>query len=118
MDALAASKDEEPASESLIAALGGKTREGSIAMDDQFKLPDLVSSEAKEGQVPLQEERELLQPLPKLVSKPRTYFHTHYDKRQIKLGAALQREQQKKKAEDMLQREVEPELTQEEIEEM
>ena len=51
------------------------------------------------------------------MTKPRTYFCTHYNKRQIKLGAALQREQQKKKAEDMLQQEVEPELTQEEIDE-
>ena len=39
----------------------------------------------------------------------------HYSKEQIKV--ALQREQQRKKAEDMLQQGVEPELTQEEMEE-
>ena len=56
LDVLAASKDEELASESLIAALGGKAMEGMVAMDDQFKLPDLVSSESKEDQVPSQQE--------------------------------------------------------------
>ena len=56
LDVLAASEDEEPASESLIAALWGKTTEGLVATDDQFKLPDLVLSEAMEGQVPSQEE--------------------------------------------------------------
>ena len=51
------------------------------------------------------------------MSKPRKYFRTHFSKEQIKLGAALQREQQKKKAEDALQQGGEPELTQEEIDE-
>ena len=41
----------------------------------------------------------------------------HYSKEQIKLRAALQREQQRKKAEDMLQQGVELELTQKEMEE-
>ena len=40
----------------------------------------------------------------------------HYDKKQIKLGAALQREQQRKKVEEMLQQMTEFELTQEEME--
>ena len=68
MDVLAASKHGEPASESLIAVLGGKSMMGSVGMDDQFKLPDLVLSEAKD-QVPSQQEQELLQPLPKLATK-------------------------------------------------
>ena len=56
LDVLVALKDEELASESLIAALGGKSMQGSVATDDQFKLPDLVSSESKEDQVPSQQE--------------------------------------------------------------
>ena len=55
LDILAASKDEKPASESLIVALGGKSMVALVAIDDQFKLPDLVSSEAKD-QVPSQQE--------------------------------------------------------------
>ena len=117
LDVLAASKDEQQASESLIAALGGKAMEGTVATDDQFKLPDLVSSESKEGQAGSQQEQELLQPLPKLARKPTTYFCTHYDKKQIKLRKAIQREQQRKKAEELLQQESELELTQEEMEE-
>ena len=35
MEVLAASKDEELASESLIAALGEKTMEGSVVTDDR-----------------------------------------------------------------------------------
>ena len=97
LDILAASKEEEPASDSLIAALGGKSMVGSAATDDQFKLPDLVSSEAKE-QTPSQQEQELLKPLPRPVSKPPKYLHMHYSKEQIKLGATLQREQQRKKS--------------------
>ena len=89
---------------------------GSTATDDQFKLPDLVLSEAKK-QTSSQQEQELLKPLPRPVSKPWKYFHTHFSKEQIKLGAALQREQQKKKAEDALQQEGELELMQEEIDE-
>ena len=100
----------------MIAALGGKSMVESTATDDQFKLPDLVSSEAKE-QTLSQHEQELLKPLPRPVSKPRKYFRTHFSKEQIKLGAALQREQQKKKAEDALQQGGEIEPMQEEIDE-
>ena len=117
LDVLAASKDEELASDSLIVVLGGKSMMESTAADDQFRLMDLVSSEGTEGQVPSQQEKELLEPPSQPVSKPRKYFHTHYSKEQIKLGASLQREQQKKKAEDMLHQEAEPELMQEEIDE-
>ena len=113
---LAASKEDEVASDSLIAALGGKSVVDSTATDDQFKLPDLVSSETKE-QTSSQQEQELLKPLPKPVSKPQKYFCTHFSKEQIKLGPALQREQQKKKAEDALQQGGELEPTQEEIDE-
>ena len=102
LDVLAAGKEDEVASDSLIAVLGGKPMVESTATDDQFKLPDLVSSEAKE-QTSIQQEQELLKPLPRPVSKPLKYFRTHFSKEQIKLGAALQREQQKKKVEDALQ---------------
>ena len=92
MEVLAASKDEEQASESLIAALEGKAMEGTVVMDDQFKLLDLVSSESKEGQAASEWEKELLKPLPEPTSKPRSYFHMHYDEKKIKLRAAIQRE--------------------------
>ena len=46
LDVIAASKDEEQVSDLLIAVLGGKATEGTVVMDDQFKLPDLVSSES------------------------------------------------------------------------
>ena len=99
---ITALKEDEAASDLLIAALRGKSAVDSRATDDQFKLPDLVSSEAKE-ETSSQQEQELLKPLPKPVSKPRKYFCTHFSKEQIKLGTALQREQQKKRAEDALQ---------------
>ena len=111
---LAALKEDEVASDSLIAALGGKSAVDLTATEDQFKLPDLVSSEAKE-QTSSQQEQELLKPLPRPVSKTQKYFRTHFSKEQIKLGAALQREQQKKKVEDALQQEGELEPMQEEI---
>ena len=118
LDILAALKDEKQVSEPLIAALGGKATEGMVAMDDQFKLPDLVSSESvKEGQAASEQEQELLKPLLKPAIKPRSYFCTHYDKKKIKLGEAIQWEQQRQKAEELLQQDIELELTQEEIEE-
>ena len=99
-----------------MAALGGKSTTTSTTTEDQFKLPDLVSSEVKE-QTSCQEQ-ELLKPLPKPVSKPRKYFCTHFSKEQIKLGATLQKEQQKQRAEDALQQQGEIELMQEEMDEM
>ena len=59
-----------------------------------------------------------MKPLLRPVSKPRKYFCKHFSKEQIKLGAALQREQQKKKAEEALQQGSEIEPTQEEVDEM
>ena len=70
---LAAGKEDEAASDSLIVALGGKSMVSSTATDDQFKLPDLVSLEVNE-QTLSQQEQELLKPLPRPVSKPRKYF--------------------------------------------
>ena len=118
LDVLAASKDEDLASDSPIVALGGTSTGGPVVTDNQFKLLDLVSSEAKESQILTQQERELLQPLPTPVVKPRAYFYTCYDKQQIKLGVALPREQEGKRVEDMLQQDPEPELTPQEIDEM
>ena len=118
LDVIATSKDEEQPSESLIAVLGGKAGEQTVSMDEQFKLPDMVSSESvREGHAASEQEWELLKPLPKPVIKPRSYFRTHYDKEKIKLGAAIQQEQQRQKAEELLQQDIEVELTQEEIEE-
>ena len=114
---LAVGKEDEVASDSLIVSLGGKSTVDLTATDDQFKLPDLVSFQAKE-QISSQQEQELLKPLPRPVSKPRKYFCTHFSKEQIKLGAALQREQQKKKVEDALQQGGEIEPMQEEIDKM
>ena len=85
---LAAGKEDEVASDSLIAALGGKSMVDPTATDDQFKLPDLVLSEGKE-QTSSWQEQELLKPLLRPVSKPHKYFRTHFSKEQIKLGAAL-----------------------------
>ena len=101
----------------MIAVLGGKSTVSSTAADDQFKLPDLVLSEGKE-QTSSPQEQELLKHLPQPISKPCKYFRTHFSKEQIKLGAALQREQQKKKVEEALQQGSEIEPTQEEIDEM
>ena len=42
LDALTTSKEDEAASDSLIAALGRKSVVDSTATDDQFKLLDLV----------------------------------------------------------------------------
>ena len=117
LDVLAAGKEDEAASDSLMAALGGKSMISSTAADDQFKLPDLVLLEGKE-QTLSQQEKELLKPLPGPVSKLHKYFRTHFSKKQIKLGAALQREQRKKKAEEALQQGSKIEPTQEEIDEM
>ena len=91
LDMLAAGKEDEAASDSLIAALGGISTVSLTAADDQFKLPDLVSSEVNE-QMSSRQEWELLNPLPRPISKPHKYFCTHFSKEQIKLGAALQRE--------------------------
>ena len=113
LDIIASLKDEEQPSESLIAVLGGKTAEETVASDEQFKLPDLVSPEAvKEGEEMLEEERELLKPLPKPSIKPRAYSRKQIDKEKIKLGAAIQWEQQRQKAEQLLQQGIKLELTQ------
>ena len=83
--------------------------------DNQFKLPDLVAM--KEGEEILEEEWELLKPLPKPLIKPRAYPCKWIDKEKIKLGAAMQREQQKQRAEELLQQDIDIELTQEEMDE-
>ena len=86
-------------------------------MDDQFKLRDLVVTEStKEEEIELKQERELLKPLPKPLVKSRTYSHTHFDKTKIKTSAVIQHEQQRERAEKLLEQDVEPELMQEEVE--
>ena len=68
--------------------------------DEQFKLPELVAM--KEGEEILEEEQELLKPLPKPLIKLTAYPRKQIDKEKIKLGAAMQREQQKQRAEELL----------------
>ena len=63
LDMLVAGKEDEAASDSLIAALGRKSTVSSTAAENQFKLPDLVSLEGKE-QTSSWQEQELLKPLP------------------------------------------------------
>ena len=118
LDIIASSKHEEQPSKSLLAALGSKTVEGTTTTtDEQFKLLDLVSSEsAKEREAVLEAEQELFKPLPKPAVKQRSYSLTRFNKEQIKLGAEIQCKQQRQKAEELLQQDVQLELTQEEIE--
>ena len=117
LDVITSLRDEEQPSELLIAALGGKAGEGMAMMDEQFKLLDLASTElAKEGETALEEEQELLKLLPKPTIKPRAYSYRCFDKEKIKLGAAIQHEQQRLKAEGLLQQDVEEKLMQEEVE--
>ena len=115
LQALVQLKEEEMARSSLIVALEGMTLGESVAFEDQFKLPDLVSMEGGE-QMSLQEKK-LLKPPQQPVSKPQKYICTKLNKEKIKIGAALQREQQRRRAEEVLQLEEDVELTQEEVEE-
>ena len=89
----------------------------SVSFEDQFKLPDLVSMEG--GEQTSQQERDLLKPPQQPASKPRKYIRTHFNKEWIKIGAAIQREQQRKRAKDALQLkgDIKDELTREEVEE-
>ena len=98
--ALSASKQGENVSRSLLAAMGEPAKEVSEIVEEQFKLPDLVAPEVQKDISGI--EKELFIKLKKPVSKPRQYFRTHFDKQQIKQGAAIQREQQMKKAEEAL----------------
>ena len=115
LQALVQSKEEEMVSSSLIAALEGMTLGESVAFKDQFKLPDLVSMEGGEQMSLL--EKELLKLPQQPVSKPQKYICTKFNKEKIMIGAALQREQQKRRAEEALQLEEDVKLTQEEVEE-
>ena len=115
LQALVQSKKDEMASSSLIAALKGTTPRESADFEEQFKLLDLVSMEGGE-QISLQE-KELLKPLQQPISKPCKYIRTRFNKEQIKIGAALQREQQRKKAKEALQFKEDVDLAQEEVEE-
>ena len=99
----------------MIAVLGGKMTKKPEMTDKQFTLPDLVAM--KEGKEMLEEERELLKSLPKLSIQLRTYPCKWIDKEKIKLGAAMQREQQKQRAEELLQQDIDIELTPEEMDE-
>ena len=117
LDVKASLKDDDPPSKSLFTALGSETEKGTTTTDDAFKLPDLVTPEVtKEGEVELQQEKELLKPLQQPVIKPRVYTHGHFDKSKIKLGVAIQHKQQKQKAERWLEQDIELEKTTEELE--
>ena len=115
LQALAQSKKDEMTSRSLIAALEGTAMEEAVSFEDQFKLPDLVSTEG--GDQALQQEKDLLKPPQWPVSRPQKYIRMHFNKEKIKIGAAIQREEQRKRAEDALQLRgnIEEDLTQEEV---
>ena len=68
LQALSQSKEDETTSRSLIAALEGTATGEAISFEDQFKLPDLVSTEG--GDETLQQEKDLLKPPQQPVSKP------------------------------------------------
>ena len=93
-------------------------KETSEAMtDEQSKLPDLVMPKSmKEGETEMEQEEELLKPLPKPSLKPQAYSRTHFDKTKIKTDAAIQHEQQRQGAERLLEQDTEPELTMKEME--
>ena len=113
LDIISSSKDKEQPSKELMAALGGQTMEKMVdKMDEQFTLPDLVAM--KEGEEMPKEEWELLKLLPKISIKPRAYPLKGFNKEKIKLEAAMQRKQQKQRAEELLQQDINIKLTQEE----
>ena len=89
----------------------------AVSFEDQFKLLDLVLTEG--GDQTSQQEKELLKPPQWPVSKPRKYICTYFNKEKIKIGATIQREEHRKKAEDVLQLKgnIKEDLTQEELEE-
>ena len=68
LQALAQSKEDEMTSRSLIAALEGTAMAESVSFKNQFKLPDLVLMEG--GEQTLQQEKELLKPPQRPVSRP------------------------------------------------
>ena len=117
LQTLAQLKEDETTSRSLIVALEGTATGELVSFEDQFKLPDLVSMEG--GDQTSQQEKEHLKPPQWPVSRPQKYICTHFNKEKIKIGAAIQREEQRKRAEDALQLrgDIEEDLTQEEIEE-
>ena len=117
LQALAKSKEDEMTSRSLIAALEGTATGEVVSFKDQFKLPDLVLTEG--GDQTSQQKKELLKPRKWPVSRPRKYICTHFNKEKIKIGAAIQREEWRKRAKDALQLrgDIEEDLTQEEVEE-
>ena len=117
LQALAQSKEDETTSRSLIVALEGTDMGEAVSFEDQFKLPDLVSMEG--GDQTSQQEKELLKPPQWPVSRPQKYICTHFNKEKIKIGATIQREEQRKRAKDALQSrgDIEQDLTPAEVEE-
>ena len=117
LQALAQLKEDETTSRSLIAALEGTATGEVTSFEGQFKLPDLVLTEGADQTS--QQEKELLKPPQQPVSKPQKYICMHFNKENIKIGATIQREEQRKRAEDALQLrgDVEEDSTQAEVEE-
>ena len=117
LQALSQLKEDEMTSRSLIAALEGTDTGEAVYFKDQFKLPDPVLMEG--GDQILQQEKELLKPPQRPVSRPQKYIRMHFNKEKIKIGVAIQREEQRKRAEDALQSkgDVEQDLTQAEVKE-
>ena len=113
LQALAQLKEDEMTSRSLIAALEGTATGELVSFKDHFKLPDLVSTEG--GDQTSQQEKKLLKPPQQLVSRPQKYICMHFNKEKIKIEAAIQREEQRRRAEEALQLEEDVELTQDEV---
>ena len=101
LQALSQLKEDEMTSRSLIVALERTNMGEATSFEDQFKLPDLVLMEG--GDQTLRQEKELLEPPQQTVSKLQKYICTHFNKEKIKIGAAIQREEQRKRAKDALQ---------------
>ena len=95
LQALDGLKQGEKVSGLLLAAMGEPAKEVSESSEEQFKLPELQEDTSRK-------EKQLFIKPKQPARKPRQYFQTHFDKQQIKQGAAIQRQQQMKKAQEVL----------------
>ena len=75
LQALAQSKEDETTSRSLIAALEGTAMGELVSFEDQFKLPDLVSTEGGE-QTSQQEKKAFEAPTVACQQALKIYPHT------------------------------------------
>ena len=77
LEVITSAKDDIPASQSLLTALGGEKDQEKTGLEDPFKLPDLLTPEdTKEQQAELQREKVLLKPLEQPKIKPKLHSRT------------------------------------------